>query len=394
MTEADVIQFPLFRAAGPGRGVLASRLRDARKIRRLSQGELADQVGVSRQAVSAFERGDRQPEAATLQRIAGILVQPVSFFVTPDRASFGENSTRFYRRAGSDSIRRNEACDVLSSWLVQTAKYFDDILNYPAVDLPEFEPASGSRYSFAEIDRIAGDLRRHWGLGAGPISNVLALLESKGILICRYEMEGDQIDAFSFWNGSRPFIVLASEKRSGARRRFDLAHELGHLVLHRWIDQAEVQDKAALKLLEGEADKFAAAFLLPSSSFPNEVYTTKLDSFVYLKERWKVSIQSMIYRCRDLDIIDEDQFLALYKSISYRRWRGNEPLDDPGSIPVEQPRLLKRAFELVTKSAGKPAADVVNEIGLNPAWIEVFCGLDAGSLAPRDVSEVGPTLKR
>jgi Zn-dependent peptidase ImmA (M78 family) len=102
---------------------------------------------------------------------------------------------------------------------------------------------------------------------------------------------------------------------------YDLAHELGHIVLHRWIEQVDLENKTILKEIEAEADKFAGAFLLPSTSFPNEIYTARLDAFVPLKERWKVSIQAMVYRCRDLDIIDADQALNLYKQISFRRWR-------------------------------------------------------------------------
>jgi Zn-dependent peptidase ImmA (M78 family) len=85
------------------------------------------------------------------------------------------------------------------------------------------------RYALDEIEEIALSVRKHWGLGLGPLSNVLALLESKGIVLCHYELEGESVEAFSFWNGSRPFIFMASEKEAGVRRRYDLAHELGHL---------------------------------------------------------------------------------------------------------------------------------------------------------------------
>jgi Zn-dependent peptidase ImmA (M78 family) len=102
-------------------------------------------------------------------------------------------------------------------------------------------------------------------------------------------MEGDNVEAFSFWSGLRPFIFMASEKEAGVRLRYDLSHELGHLILHRWIEKSELEDKATLKEVEAEADRFAGAFLLPSTSFPNEVYTTRLDAFLPLKERWKVS---------------------------------------------------------------------------------------------------------
>ncbi len=396
MATNKIIQFPTAaaRASQVGRLLIPSKLRDARKVARLSQGDLGDLVGVSRQAISTYERGDKSPEPSTFQKISEVLGQPVNFFTSPDGSRFGSAGAKFYRKFGPETLRRNEAAAVLGDWFVQTAKYFDEFVNYPVPSLPECAPKNTSgRYKFDEINEIALNLRKLWGLGPGPISNVLALLEAKGIVVCRYEMQGENVEAFSFWNGPRPFIFMASEKEAGVRLRYDLAHELGHLILHRWVEQSDLEDKATLKAIEGEADKFAGAFLLPSNSFPNEVYTARLDAFVPLKERWKVSIQAMVYRCRDLDLIDSDQALNLYKQISFRRWRKKEPLDDPRKIPIEQPRLLRRAVELVIESGKKHPEDVLNELALSAGWIETFCGLQPGTLNRKANSPFEPTLK-
>ena len=316
-----VVAFPnAARTGHAGRLLIPSKLRDGRKVARLSQEELGERIGVTRQAVSAYERGDKSPEPATFQKIAETLNQPVGFFTNPEGPSFGETSTKFYRKFGPETARRNEACAVLGDWFVQTTKYFDGFVNYPHTSIPEAGPQGGAnRYTFEEINDIALNVRKAWGLGPGPISNVLALLETKGIVVCQYEMQGENVEAFSFWNGARPFIFMASEKEAGVRLRYDLAHELAHLVLHRWVEQAELEDKATLKAIEREADSFAGAFLLPSTSFPHEVYTTRLDAFVPLKERWKVSIQAMVYRCRDLEIIDADQALKYHSASGARR---------------------------------------------------------------------------
>jgi Zn-dependent peptidase ImmA (M78 family)/DNA-binding XRE family transcriptional regulator len=390
-----VVAFPnAARAGHAGRLLIPSKLRDARKVARLSQEELGERIGVTRQAVSAYERGDKSPEPATFQKIAETLNQPVGFFTNPEGPSFGETSTKFYRKFGPETARRNEACAVLGDWFVQTTKYFDGFVNYPHTSILEAAPQGGAnRYTFEEINDIALNVRKAWGLGPGPISNVLALLETKGIVVCQYEMQGEKVEAFSFWNGARPFIFMASEKEAGVRLRYDVAHELGHLVLHRWVEQAELEDKATLKAIEREADSFAGAFLLPSTSFPHEVYTTRLDAFVPLKERWKVSIQAMVYRCRDLEIIDADQALNLYKQISFRKWRKKEPLDDPQRIPLEKPRLLKRAVQLVLESGRKHPGDILNELRLSREWIETFCGLDDGTLKATNPLGFEPTLK-
>lgn len=361
---------------------------------RLSQGELGDLIGVSRQSISAYERGDKMPEPATFQKMAEALKQSTVYFTSDEAPLFGESTTRFYRKTGPDTLRRNEACAVLSSWFVQVARYVDDFVNYPAVVLPECSPgAADGTYSTEEIDSVARQLRQLWGLGAGPISNVTALLESKGIVIGGYELERENVEAFSFWNGARPFVFIASEKESGVRRRYDLAHELGHLVLHRWVEQLEIEDRARLKVIESEANRFAGAFLLPKTSFSNEIYTTKLDAFIPLKERWKVSIQAMVYRCHDLEIIDDDQCLNLYKQISFRKWRKREPLDDPHRIPIEQPRLLRRALELIFEKGRKSPDEIADDLRLSATWIEAFCNLPEGTLASKAESVYEPTLK-
>ena len=127
----------ILRALQAGRLLIPSRLRDARKVGRLSQTELAERIGVSRQAVSAYERGDKSPEPATFQKIAGILQQPVAFFTNGDGAAFGASTTKFFRKFGPDTARRNDACDVLGEWFVQTARYLDGYVNYPIPALLE-----------------------------------------------------------------------------------------------------------------------------------------------------------------------------------------------------------------------------------------------------------------
>jgi Zn-dependent peptidase ImmA (M78 family)/transcriptional regulator with XRE-family HTH domain len=392
----NVVGFPTAARATPaGRRLIPARLREARKLMRLSQVDLADKIGVSRQAVSAYERGDKAPDTEPFQRMAEVLRQPAAFFTKEDSPTFGEYSVKFYRKFGADTVRRNEACDVLGDWFVQVSHYLDQFVNYPPVNVPEASPSSPDhRYTAEEINEIADTCRRTWGLGVGPISNVLSLLESKGIAICKYELQGEKIEAFSFWNGPRPFIFMASEKESAVRARYDLAHELGHLVLHRWVDESELEDVKTLKKIEAEADMFAGAFLLPRTSFPNEVYTLRLDAFVELKRRWRVSIQAMVHRCADLGLATPDQALNLYKQISFRKWRTREPLDNPTILAIEQPRVLRRAIEMVLEAKKKHPEEISADLGLNQEVIELLCNLLPDTLRYDDnVAPVDPILK-
>ncbi len=94
-----------------------------------------------------------------------------------------------------------------------------------------------------------------------------------------------------------------------------------------------------------------------------------------------------------MEIIDSDQALNLYKQISFRKWRKKEPLDDPRRIPLEQPRLLKRAIELVLESKRKHPEEILNELHLSASWIETFCALRPGCLRASPEPFEGPTLK-
>lgn len=393
MTNDNIVQFPgAARASNAGRRLIPSKLTDARVLLRLNQSELAKEVGVSRQAISSFERGEKAPDPSTMEKISETLGQPVSFFVSENLPIFGNESPRFFRAFGPKTKRRNMMCEVLGTSLVQTSKYLDDFVNFPVVDVPAFSAQSDDgRYTIDEIENAADECRRSWGLGVGPISNVLSLLESKGIITARYQIEEECIEAFSFWNGERPFIFLASNKDSAVRARFDAAHELAHLVLHRWVGVEEIENPKTLKLIEAEANRFAGAFLMPRKSFPNEVFSPRLDGFLTLKERWKTAIQAMVYRCKNLGIFDEDQITNLYKQISYRKWRKKEPLDD--SIPFEEPKLLKRAVNLLLDAERMTSGEIATDLQLNRETTEKLLGLPKDFLKSQVSVDVQPTLK-
>lgn len=394
-SDSNIVLFP----AAPGHGgrlLIPERLTEARVAARLTQTELAARVGVSRQAVSAYEGGEKSPEPAVLKKIAEELSQPLRFFTKTARPTFGRRTTNFFRKKGVDTKRRNLACEVYSDWLASSAFAFDAIANFPKVSIPKFEPSGVNSHTYTdeEIEVAAEEARKYFGLGLGPISNVIRLLETKGIIVCRYKIEKDKIEAFSYWSGERPFVFLTSEKQSAARARFDAAHELAHLCLHRWVGAEELDDPVRLKEIESEADHFAGAFLLPRKSFPNEVYSSRAEAFIDLKARWKVSIQAMAYRCKDLGIFDDRQMTNIYKQISYKNWRTKEPLDaGHGALPFEEPLLLRRVAELVFESGRYKIDELKEDLALSDQTIEQLLGLSAGSLSASPVEAFTPTLK-
>lgn len=392
----NIVHFPsAAQSKQIGRLLIPERLTEARHAARLTQTELASRIGVTRQAVSSYELGEKSPEIAVLSKIAFELDQPISHFTKIGRATFGKHSTNFFRKKGADTKRRNVACTVFANWFASTAFAFDPIVNYPLVDIPQFEPKDAESHSYQdlEIEAIAEKVRIHFSLGLGPISNVLRLLETKGVIICRYVLEGEKIEAFSFWSGERPFIFLSSEKLSAARARFDIAHELFHLCAHRWVSDDELDDEARLKQIEAEADYFAGAFLLPKKTFPNEVYSSRAESFIDLKARWKVSIQAMVYRCKNLGIFDDRQITNIYKQISFKKWRTNEPLDrGANAIAFEEPVLLRKVAEAVLGSGSYNVDSLKADLALSDQFLGQILGISLSENSPQ-LEPFVPTLK-
>ena len=110
--------------------------------------------------------------------------------------------------------------------------------------------------------------------------------------------------AFSVWFDNKPFIFLSSDKDTNVRIRFDMAHELGHLLMHAdYYSEEDLKNPVIHEKLENEADRFAGAFLLPKETFSKDVFSTSIDHFIQMKSKWKASIGCMIYRCDTLGIL-------------------------------------------------------------------------------------------
>lgn len=203
------------------------------------------------------------------------------------------------------------------------------------------------------------------------------MLKRKGIIIARIELSTHSVDDFSSISKSGvPFIILGSDKKSAVRSRMDCAHELGHIILHSHLTRDEI--KRNYSIIEDEANKFASAFLLPSNSFSNDIMTINLDSFVYLKQKWRVSIAGMIVRSHRLNLITDEQYMYLFKRISAKKWRTKEPLDY--TMCIEEPALLKEAINLLIDNEFIDKEKLLDDLALSKKDIESLCCLEKGFL--------------
>jgi Zn-dependent peptidase ImmA (M78 family)/transcriptional regulator with XRE-family HTH domain len=365
--ESDILQFE-----PTGVRLIPARLKEAREAKGYSMTELANLVGVTPQAISQYESDDKQPEWSTLVRISGVLEQSISYF-TSSRPDGGDpTATAFFRSFKSRTKSTNKMLRRWSVWGAQVIKYIGDSVNLPPLVVPDSN--SQTAYIDDEIERYANRCRRLWGLADGPIANMVALLESKGFIVIRSEFGVNDVDAFSCWQDGRPFIFLATDKDCAVRSRFDAAHELGHMILHRHLSQEELEDIETLNRIEREANRFAAAFLLPAKTFVSEIFSSDLRQFIELKRRWKVAIAAMIYRCKDLGVFDDTHYINLRKQISFHKWIKKEPLDDV--LPVEQTQLISHCVKLIIDSRIKAVTDFLVDLRLSSRALSKLGGFD------------------
>ncbi|MFQ3857906.1 helix-turn-helix domain-containing protein [Leptospira kirschneri] len=337
---------------------LGSRLREAREINGFTITDLAERLEITKQAVSQFESGKSYPSSETIIRISNILNFPLYFFSKPkDIPSL--DSPVFFRSYSSATKFNRDRAKIKESWLMEITTFLRKYFSFPKPNIPEFEISDFENLTDEEIEDLATAVRKHWGLGNGPINNLVRLLEINGVIVSRVSVV-NEIDAFSNWRSIFPIVILGTSKRSAVRSRFDAAHELGHLILHRNISDDVQKDKNLFKKIEKQADKFAGAFLLPMDSFSNELLSINIDFLKSLKSRWLVSMQSMVERAFHLKLISDSQRGNFYRN--FTPYKKKEPLDD--IIPFEQPILLSKSINMLVQSGVLNNYSIVNSLGL------------------------------
>lgn len=286
-----------------------SRIVLARKRRALTQKELADAIGMSPRSVIAYEKGEQELSQSAAYSISLFLNFPIDFFYLKESPSIeGQNVS--FRALSRLSARQREASLAVSSLALDFHDAIQEKFKLPICALPDLRDV--------EPETAAYLLRNMWGLGNNPISNLMHLLESKGVRVFSLCGDSKDLDAYCFWRDGIPFIFVNIDK-SSERVRFDLAHELAHLVLHR---HATVVGRDA----ENEADLFASSFLMPRASMLafNPLVKT-FGGLVEFKVQWGVSLAALCFRLHKLDLISDWQYRSICISMAKKGYNKSEP---------------------------------------------------------------------
>lgn len=354
--------------------LFSERLKKARKIMKMTGKDLAELAGLSPQTISRYENADSIPNFTNLCMISEVTKLPIDFFIQEVDDSLNvKHGTIYFRKvnkASSLSIKMGEEIiDVIKSYYM----FFSQYIIFPKLNIKRESLDPEKKYSHYEIEEIASQQRKMWDIEDGPINNLTWNFEKNGILVSRVELDDDYLDGQSTWiNNERPLVLLSADKKCSVRSRFDLAHELAHIVLHSYYE--DLYDSQILKKMEKEAFIFASAFLMPEKEFFDSVFSTSINDFIMLKRQWKVSIAAIVQRCYDLNIITDARFTSLQKQISYNRWRKEEPLDK--DIPIEQPKLFNTVVENLLSKNIISKKDILNVLKLPRGMVEKLLTLD------------------
>jgi Zn-dependent peptidase ImmA (M78 family)/transcriptional regulator with XRE-family HTH domain len=312
------------------------RLRIAREAVGLLKRELAERVSVTAAAISQYEGGKVRPSPGTLVQIAQHLSYPVEFFASDRPIEEAEAAGGFFRKLSRAPSRQRRQAVVLPLLLRDLVNTIDLYVRLPEVDIPHFDTTDTA--TPAEVEDVAQRVREEWQTPPGPVPHMVRLLESHGIVVVRLQAGSTSLDAFSRWFPDHPVVVLYSDKGDASRSRFDAAHELGHLVMHRTAPHDA-------NWVEEQANWFAASFLMPADDIRRELsHGVSWAELLRLKLRWGASIAALLRRARTLDRLDQQRYETAMKALSVRGWRKKEPgqLGKP-----EAPLLLERAIDLL-----------------------------------------------
>jgi Zn-dependent peptidase ImmA (M78 family)/transcriptional regulator with XRE-family HTH domain len=348
---------------------------------------------VSPAAISQYENGPQTPRPEVMDKICEKIGFPHNFYMRPAHPE--DDDPIFWRSNAAATQTARERSLQRLRWLKEIRSFLLNYFDFPKLSLPSFWVPDDFRVLTDEhIEKYAQDCRDWWGFGYEPIPDLVLELENSGVITARINVAADTLDAFSQWASSdgTPYIVLGKDKASAARSRFDAAHELGHILIHRRVDRRRVNSKSDWKILEHQANRFAAAFLLPAGSFAGELWAATLDSFAAQKQRWKVSIGMMIVRCSHLGIVNSDQSKRLWINYNRRGWRSEEPLDKV--IKLEEPRVLRRSIEMMLTEGVRGKAQIVESLALPPREIEQLVALPLGFFSSNEAEiKAFPKLK-
>ncbi len=315
--------------------MFGKRLKQLRLSRNLSLEALAAEMGgiITKQALSKYELGKAIPSPVVMSKLASALGVKAAYLFSEPPITIEFIA---YRKASRLLKREGARIEGIVEQALEKRVHLQELIGQSDGSAVPIKKLPIKKIEDSEV--AAERLRKLWELGSDPILNITATLENHFLSILEVEsnekFDGISAIAYDDDHHVKAAAIVTRCGIAGERQRLNLAHELGHIVL----DTSENIDE------EKAAFRFGAAFLAPAEKLLTEVGTKRAflqtEELLLLKRQFGISLQALLYRLRDLDIITESYYRQWCKEINRRGWKKKEPLE----LPSENPEWLRRSI--------------------------------------------------
>lgn len=302
----------------------------AREARGLTQLELADKAGINRSNISRFEQEFTGFTDDVLDKLIKALRFPENFFLQDQEIL----PPALYRRRDNLQAKTLTYIDANVNIYRLNIQRLIKAMNMEARKIPLLPVSECGSPAEAAIK-----LRKLWKMPKGEIYNLIEILESQGIMTLAIDFGTDRVDSRSILIDNQFPIIFYNKSLLGDRLRYTLGYELGHLVMH------TRQILTSTEAVGHEANLFAAEFLMPAKDILSDLKgSITLDLLANLKRKWKVSMQALLYRASDLELLSDNQKRYIIGQFNALKIRRREPVEL--DVPIERGSMIR---DLITR---------------------------------------------
>lgn len=286
--------------------IFATRLKQARVMRGLSMDALVEKTGnaLSKQSISKYEAAKMMPDSAILIALSNALAMPIDYFFRPLTVEIGNIEFRKKSRLGAKQI------DSIKEIVKDKLERYFEIESISDIASQFTSPYRNVRIQEeADIYPLVARIKEDWKLGEDGINNLIEILEENKIKVIEIDAPSSFDGLSGYVNGQNPVIVL-NQNFPSERKRFTALHELGHLLLS--FDVSVVERK-----VENLCNLFASEMLISKDVFTQKIGEKRADISLQelkaIQEQFGISIDALMYKARQLNIITESRYNTFHK---------------------------------------------------------------------------------
>ena len=346
----------------------------ARKRRRITQKNLATETGIPQAEISRVENGLKNVLShEEIQLIARSLKFPTNFFFEQEpfyKNPLSIHGTAFRKKSAVAKKDQDGVVALANHIMLHLRRMLESIDMEPQFQLLSFEildsnsSLSEHAHGVTSATEAAQKIRESWELDDGPLLNLIKYIEATGVFVAEGDFGSADIDGVTIRPpGINPVVVL-NANRTADRKRFSLAHEYGHVILHPFFSDE----------MEKEANEFAAELLMPAKGILSDLKKhLTIRELGRLKLKWRISMAALIYRAKTLNTITNEKATSLYKEMNFHGYRKQEP--DEFNIENEQGSLLSQLLQMHLDDLGYSFDELAEAFRTFPNEVAEMYGL-------------------